>query len=136
MIIKYIPLCVCYCEATFSAECTYRHALHYAKQIIQNIFQSLSADICTLIPLRVTSWCVGFVFIWDAHNNTGLLICDIIFLILSSSRKLTVVPGNSSWLSLAPESSPVHRILPHHYTVRTETAASQHASCSCSVIGK
>ena len=79
---------------------------------------------------------MNFVFIWDAHINTCLLICDVISVIQAASPKLIVVPGASSWLLSAPESSQVHRILSHHYTVRTDTAASQPASCPCSAIGK
>ena len=75
-------------------------------------------------------------FISDVHTNSCCLICYTILLIPTSSPKLIVVPGTFSWLSLAPETSQVHRIWPHHYTVWTETAALQHASCSCSFIVK
>ena len=87
-------------------------------------------------PPHVTSWCMSFLFISDVHANTCFLIGGIIFLIQASSHKLYVVPVTSSWLSSVPESSQVHRLSPHHCTVWTETAASQHASCSCSCIGK
>ena len=73
-------------------------------------------------------------FISDVHTNSCCLICYTILLIPTSSPKLIVVPGTFSWLSLAPETSQVHRIWPHHYTVWTETAALQHASCSCSFL--
>jgi len=118
-----------------------QNALTGMHHISQNKFIQLFSNYCQLTSIQISK-CMSPVGVWgtcllEIHILTPVLqICNIILLIQASSHKLIVVPGTSSWLSSAPESSQVHRILPHHYTVWTETAASQHASCSCSFIGK
>ena len=111
------------------------HITFHKVNLSSYILITVSSHLYT-IPLQVTSWWVGFLFISDVHANKLFSICDIIFLIQASSYKLIVVPGTSSWLSRVPESSQVHRLSPHYCTVWTETAASHHAACSCSCIGK
>ena len=118
-----------------------QNALTAKHHISQNKFIQLFSDHCQLTSIHL-SHCMSPVGVWDfclleMYILTPVFkICYIILLIPASSRKLIVITGTSSWLSSAPECSQLHRILPHHYTVWTQTATSQHASCSCSFIRK
>ena len=69
-----------------------------------------------------------FVCLRCTYHPLFFLIYEMILLLCGSSCKLMVVLCSSFWLSMAPESSQMQRILPHNYTVCTEETASQHAS--------
>jgi len=115
-----------------------QNALTGMHHISQNKFIQLFSNYCQLTsihlshsmsPIGVWAFCL-----FQMHILTPVFeICDIILLIRASFCKLIVVPGTFSWLSSASKSSQVCRMSP--YRVWTETAASQHASSSCSFIG-